>query len=245
MPTCATGRPPFAHCGPCSSRPCRRDRRPRERDVAGRRVLARLRRSFTGRVSVVRTSVEPADENAVVDRLDPSTTSLISPSSQWKRRIGRRRRSSHCGAAGVPTQSSSRPGSPKSGSTGSWTPQDEVLAAARGNGMRIVGPNCLGVVSTTCGLNATFTNQGSRPVESRSRRSRAAWGSPLLSRLLDVTPVSRRSCRWVTRSTSAGTICCDCGPTTTTQPSSCCTSSRSAIRVASPGWPAPRHGAKR
>ena len=25
--------------------------------------------------------------------------------------------------------------------------------------MRIVGPNCLGVVSTACGLNATFTNQ--------------------------------------------------------------------------------------
>ena len=37
--------------------------------------------------------------------------------------------------------------------------QDQVLAAARGHGMRIVGPNCLGVVSTACGLNATFTSQ--------------------------------------------------------------------------------------
>ena len=37
--------------------------------------------------------------------------------------------------------------------------QDEVLAAARRHGMRIVGPNCLGVVSTACGLNATFTSQ--------------------------------------------------------------------------------------
>ena len=37
--------------------------------------------------------------------------------------------------------------------------QDELLATARSHGMRIVGPNCLGVVSTRCGLNATFTAQ--------------------------------------------------------------------------------------
>ena len=37
--------------------------------------------------------------------------------------------------------------------------QEELLAVARAHGMRIVGPNCLGVVSTRCGLNATFTAQ--------------------------------------------------------------------------------------
>ena len=41
--------------------------------------------------------------------------------------------------------------------------QDEVLAAARRHGMRLVGPNCLGVVSTACGLNATFTSQAFLP----------------------------------------------------------------------------------
>jgi acyl-CoA synthetase (NDP forming) len=37
--------------------------------------------------------------------------------------------------------------------------QDELLAVARRHGMRVVGPNCLGVVSSSCGLNATFTSQ--------------------------------------------------------------------------------------
>ena len=35
----------------------------------------------------------------------------------------------------------------------------DVLATARTHGMRIVGPNCLGVVSTRCGLDATFSDQ--------------------------------------------------------------------------------------
>ncbi len=34
--------------------------------------------------------------------------------------------------------------------------QDQVLAAARRGGVRLLGPNCLGVMRTDCGLNATF-----------------------------------------------------------------------------------------
>lgn len=34
--------------------------------------------------------------------------------------------------------------------------QDEVLAAAKRGGVRVLGPNCLGVIRTDCGLNATF-----------------------------------------------------------------------------------------
>ena len=41
--------------------------------------------------------------------------------------------------------------------------QEQVLAAARRHGMRLVGPNSLGVVSTACGLNATFTSQRFHP----------------------------------------------------------------------------------
>ena len=34
--------------------------------------------------------------------------------------------------------------------------QRELLAACRAAGMRMVGPNCLGVLNTAAGLNATF-----------------------------------------------------------------------------------------
>ncbi|MCU0270257.1 MAG: GNAT family N-acetyltransferase [Acidimicrobiales bacterium] len=34
--------------------------------------------------------------------------------------------------------------------------EHRVLAAARGNGMRLVGPNCIGVANSAVGLNATF-----------------------------------------------------------------------------------------
>ena len=46
----------------------------------------------------------------------------------------------------------------EAGATGAGM-QDEVLAAARRHGMRLVGPNSLGVVSTSCGLYATSTSQ--------------------------------------------------------------------------------------
>ncbi len=38
-----------------------------------------------------------------------------------------------------------------------------MLAAARRHGMRLVGPDSLGIVSTVCGLNATYTNQRFSP----------------------------------------------------------------------------------
>ena len=45
----------------------------------------------------------------------------------------------------------------------------QILATARANGMRIVGPNCLGVMRPPTGLNATFAD--------RRLRLRAASGS--------------------------------------------------------------------
>ena len=56
----------------------------------------------------------------------------------------------------------------------------ELVATARRNGMRVIGPNCLGIVSTAPGvrMNATFAPQSpASPATSRSCRSRAVSGS--------------------------------------------------------------------
>ena len=149
-----------------------------------------------------------------------------------------------CGAAGVPTAVVISAGFAELGPEGSRR-QDEVLAAARRHGMRLVGPNCLGVVSTSCGLNATFTE----PVvparrASPSPRSPAGSGSPSPPRPSSELPASPRSCRWATRSTSAATTCCACGPMTNRRTWCCCTSNRSVTRSASPGLPAPSPSAR-
>ena len=41
--------------------------------------------------------------------------------------------------------------------------QARVLAAARRGGVRLLGPNCLGVMRTDCGLDATFARTAARP----------------------------------------------------------------------------------
>jgi acetyltransferase len=41
--------------------------------------------------------------------------------------------------------------------------QDAVLAAAKRGGVRMLGPNCLGIIRTDCGLNATFARTAARP----------------------------------------------------------------------------------
>ena len=51
--------------------------------------------------------------------------------------------------------SSSRPGSPRPGATGSRR-QEQLLAAVRAHGARLIGPNCLGLAVAGPSLNATF-----------------------------------------------------------------------------------------
>ncbi len=41
--------------------------------------------------------------------------------------------------------------------------QGRVAAAARAGGVRVIGPNCLGVLRTACGLNAPFARTPARP----------------------------------------------------------------------------------
>jgi len=41
--------------------------------------------------------------------------------------------------------------------------QEEVVASARRAGVRVLGPNCLGLMRTDCGLNATFARTPAHP----------------------------------------------------------------------------------
>lgn len=123
----------------------------------GRRILAHLRDSFTGRVSVVHPTarvVGGIDSVATLGQLDaiPDLAIIAVPARLAVDTVA------ECGAAGVPSAVVISSGFAELGDEGARL-QDSMLTAARRCGMRIVGPNCLGVVSTGCGLNATFTSQ--------------------------------------------------------------------------------------
>jgi acyl-CoA synthetase (NDP forming)/RimJ/RimL family protein N-acetyltransferase len=117
----------------------------------GRRILDHLHSSFRGRVDVVEAAANVADLDPVPD------LALIAVGAPDLVEVVE-----HCGAAGVPAAVVVSAGAAELGGDAAYM-QGEMLAAARRHGMRIVGPNCLGVVSTPCGLNATFATQTFRP----------------------------------------------------------------------------------
>jgi acyl-CoA synthetase (NDP forming)/GNAT superfamily N-acetyltransferase len=58
--------------------------------------------------------------------------------------------------------------------------QDEVRRLARANGMRLVGPNCIGVANTAIGLNATFSPFAPRPGRIAMQSQSGALGIAIL-----------------------------------------------------------------
>ena len=123
----------------------------------GRRILAHLRDTFVGRVSVV---LPAGDIDAVraLSELDevPDLAIVAVPAASVADAV------EECGTAGVRTAVVTSAGFAELDADGAKM-QDDVLAAARRHGMRLVGPNCVGVVSTSCGLNATYTSQEFQP----------------------------------------------------------------------------------
>ena len=118
--------------------------------------------------------------------------------------------------------------------------QREVVDLARRNGMRVIGPNSMGVVNTApdVRLNATFARSAPGPAGSGSCRSRVPSASPCWARATTAGSASPRSSPPATRETSRATTCCSTG-NSTTRPMWCCSTSRtSATRGASPASPA-------
>jgi GNAT superfamily N-acetyltransferase/predicted CoA-binding protein len=118
--------------------------------------------------------------------------------------------------------------------------QHELVAQARANGMRVVGPNCLGVVNTdpAVRLNASLAPGLPERGRSASSASRPRSASPRWPRRTAVTWDCPRSSRSATGPTSRATTCCSSGATTR-PPTWCCSTWRpSATRVSSPASPA-------
>jgi acetyl coenzyme A synthetase (ADP forming)-like protein len=68
------------------------------------------------------------------------------------------------------------------GEVGGSAAQVALRDLARRNGMRLVGPNCIGVVNTTIGLNATFSPYAPRPGRIAMQSQSGALGIALLER---------------------------------------------------------------
>ncbi len=120
----------------------------------GRSVLANLVESYDGRLSVVHpseTSIGGVEAVPDLQDLDtaPDLAVICVPAESCVDAVDR------CGRAGVSAAVVVSAGFAEAGADGGVR-QAELVAAARRHGMRLVGPNCLGVVSTVNGLNATF-----------------------------------------------------------------------------------------
>ena len=127
------------------------------RSGPGWRILDHLRTSFAGRISVVHPSAAAIGGVECVGRISdldavPDLAIITVPTAAVVGVVD------ECGAAGVAAAVVISSGFAEQDDDGRRR-QDELLATARSHGMRLVGPNCLGVVSTRCGLNATFTAQ--------------------------------------------------------------------------------------
>jgi acetyl coenzyme A synthetase (ADP forming)-like protein len=68
------------------------------------------------------------------------------------------------------------------GEVGGTDAQRALRDLARRNGMRLVGPNCIGVVNTAIGLNATFSPYAPRPGHVAMQSQSGALGIALLER---------------------------------------------------------------
>ena len=133
----------------------------RDPSSVGRILLANLVSSFAGRVSVVHPTEQVvggvpavarvADLDAVAD-----LAVIVVPAASVVSVV------EECGRVGVAAVVVISAGFAEAGGDGVDRERD-LLATARRYGMRVLGPNCLGLVSAHAGLNATFMRQSMMP----------------------------------------------------------------------------------
>jgi len=85
-----------------------------------------------------------------------------------------------CGAAGIPTAIVISAGFKEVGAEGAEL-ERQVVAQARAHGMRLIGPNCLGIMSPVSGLNATFA----AGMATRGRVAFVGQSGALITAILD------------------------------------------------------------
>ena len=94
--------------------------------------------------------------------------------------------------------------------------EEELLGVVRSAGMRMVGPNCMGVLNTDPAVSLDGHFGPVRPPRGNVAMSSQAGhsASPSSTTRTSSTSGSRRSSRWATRPTSAATTCSSTGRTT-------------------------------
>jgi len=92
--------------------------------------------------------------------------------------------------------------------------QDRLRERARGSGMRLVGPNCMGVLNTdpAVSLNGTFVGAWPPAGNIGMLSQSGALGLAILDYVGRTTSASPASCRWATRPTCRATTCSATGP---------------------------------
>lgn len=116
--------------------------------------------------------------------------------------------------------------------------QRELVRICRDAGMRIVGPNCLGVLNTApdVQLNATFAPSPATAGRVGFMSQSGASGSPSSRPPAGAASDSLHSCRSATRPISRVTTCSSTGSRTRPPTSACCTWNPSATLGSSPVW---------
>ena len=133
----------------------------RDPSSVGRILLANLVSSFGGRISVVHPSAQSIGGVVAVAHVadldvSPDLAVIVVPAVN----VGAV--AEECGRAGVGALVVISAGFAETGGDG-VAREHELLATARRYGMRILGPNCLGLVSTANGLDVTFMRQQMAP----------------------------------------------------------------------------------